>query len=174
MIVLKRYKDWLSEMGKYYQTSDCTHILNWQKDILCLVLLQQFHYSLAEWAFSHLVKPHLSHLTAAISHMDLGRVGHLTKTLHAFSLPAPHRFWQDLQLQVLALPQILALCLKHTSTHKITKLCNMLVKINLIFFWTLFSCLLELLSNKQQDILSPLWIWLWKCNNYHVRKRHKN
>lgn len=51
----------------------------------------------------------ISHLAGAIFHVDLGHVGHVTQALHAVSLPAAHRLRQDLELQVLALPQLLAL-----------------------------------------------------------------
>lgn len=54
----------------------------------------------------------LSHLTGDGSHVDLGNVEHMTQTLHAVSFPAAHLFRQDLQFQILALSQVLALRLE--------------------------------------------------------------
>lgn len=61
-------------------------------NVLAKLSMCQYHFKL------------ISHLTAPISHMDLGHVGHLSQALHAVSLPAPHWFGQDLQFKVLALP----------------------------------------------------------------------
>lgn len=56
----------------------------------------------------------LTHLNGAVLDVDLGHVGHVAQALHAVSLPGPHRLRQDLELQVLSLTQILALCLDST------------------------------------------------------------
>lgn len=66
---------------------------------------------------------HVSHLTGPISHVDLGHVGHIPQALHAVSVPGSHWFWQDLELQILPLPQILAMCLKmHKSVNEDEKI----------------------------------------------------
>ena len=95
----------------------------------------------------------MPHLAGATLRVDGGHVGHAAQALHAVSLPASHRLRQDLELQVLTLPQVLALRLRST-----VKQCWYIIGLNSI--WVLqFNLNIETVKQKKTPFCKLYYIY---------------
>lgn len=125
-------KDLCRTLSKTYSITHFSVNRNFVIQLKPVTLIYCLHWDRLRHAW------HVSHLTGPISHVDLGHVGHIPQALHAVSVPGSHWFWQDLELQILPLPQILALCLK---MHKSVNEDENIFYPSMIQWWVNFECL---------------------------------